>query len=134
MGLLLTLVGGSTQTHGYELMLGMLWRHIKKPLSYRQPHLMPDSLEPGEIQGFKMSWIAKPKPKPTPIPFDQMDNGSTLVRYPDIVDRELPKAAIAGKSELYMEDIAFSTVPGKEMTAGLMRMGKGPAFSHIYTY
>jgi hypothetical protein len=37
-------------------------------------------------------------------------------------------------SATWLEDLAGSAVPGKEMASGLFRMNKGPTLQYTYTY
>lgn len=66
-----------------------------------------------------------------------------MVHYPQIVSRALstnPEISKMGATEsernsnTWLEDLATSPVPGKEMTAGLFRMNAGQALQYVYTY
>jgi len=59
-----------------------------------------------------------------------------MQHFPQIasdLDR-LPKLPGSGSSKSFLGDLAFSRVPGKEMTAGLYHLEKGPALHYTYTY
>lgn len=69
--------------------------------------------------------------------------GKAMVHYPQIISRALsanPKIAkmtadeSQRNSKTWLEDLATSPVPGKEMTAGLFRMNAGKPLDYVYTY
>jgi len=60
-----------------------------------------------------------------------------FVVYPQIIQQPLPKMTDGpsqSNSQTYFKDFAVSSVPGKEMAAGLFRMLTGRALDYTYTY
>jgi len=60
--------------------------------------------------------------------------GPAMIHLPQIAQTKLPDLPNTMGSKSYLGDLLFSRVPGKDMTAGLYRLNKGPALHYTYTY
>lgn len=63
-----------------------------------------------------------------------ISSNPAMVHIPQIVRRRLPYLKNKDGSSSWLEDIGFSLVPGREMTAGLYRDKAGPALHYVYDY
>lgn len=58
----------------------------------------------------------------------------SIKRFPKIAQLVTPSMNDEGGSNSYLLDVAASSVPGKEMAAGLYRIDAGPPLHYTYTY
>lgn len=58
----------------------------------------------------------------------------SIQRFPKIAQRVTPSMHDEGGSNSYLLDVAYSSVPGKEMAAGLYRIDAGPPLHYTYAY
>lgn len=63
-----------------------------------------------------------------------LPGGPAMVHLSQIAALPRPPLAGAQGSRSFLDDVAFSRVPGKEMTAGFYELFAGPALNYTYTY
>ena len=92
---------------------------------------------------YKNPGISKGAPLLPRDPRFTTTGGSAMQHFPHIVGKASSEAPEIAKmesnesernSQTWLEDLATSAVPGRELTSGLFRMNEGEALEYTYTY